>query len=86
MEDGLGLTTVTGLLVHVTTLSLDYLRVLALLVLGDLVGTTDAASVQPFAEIPSKRATYVCFLQVLPLQSVRPEITYDQFLPSSEIP
>ena len=42
VEDGLGLTTVTGLLAHVTTLSLDYLRVLALLVLGDLVGTIGA--------------------------------------------
>ena len=39
VEDGLSLTTVTGLLAHVTALSLDDLRVLALLVLGDLVGT-----------------------------------------------
>ena len=38
VEDGLGLTTVTGLLAHVTTLSLDDLRILALLVLRHLVG------------------------------------------------
>lgn len=39
VEDGLGLTTVTGLLAHVTALSLHDLRVLALLVLRYLVGT-----------------------------------------------
>ena len=37
VEDRLGLTTITGLLAHVTTLSLDDLRVLTLLVLSDLV-------------------------------------------------
>ena len=40
MEDGLGLTTVTGLLTVVTTLSLRGQRILALLVLGHLVGPT----------------------------------------------
>ena len=39
VEDGLGLTTVTGLLAHVTALSLHDLRILALLVLRYLVGT-----------------------------------------------
>ena len=38
VEDGLGLTTITGLLAVITTLSLGGERVLALLVLGDLVG------------------------------------------------
>ena len=37
MEDGLGLTTITGLLAVVTTLSLSRQRILALLVLGHLV-------------------------------------------------
>ena len=39
VEDGLRLTTVTGLLAIVTTLSLSRQRILALLVLGHLVGT-----------------------------------------------
>ena len=38
VEDGLGLTTVTGLLAVITTLSLSRQRVLALLVLRHLVG------------------------------------------------
>ena len=38
VEDGLSLTTVTGLLTVVTTLSLRGQRILALLVLGHLVG------------------------------------------------
>lgn len=37
MEDGLGLTTVTGLLAVITTLSLCKQRGLSCLVLGDLV-------------------------------------------------
>ena len=43
VEDGLSLTTITGLLSVVTTLSLREERVLALLVLGDLVGSVFAA-------------------------------------------
>lgn len=38
VEDGLGLTTITALLPVVTTLTLGSERVLALLVLGNLVG------------------------------------------------
>lgn len=44
MEDGLGLTTVTALLPVVTTLTLGGKRVLALLVLGNLVGGVLLAS------------------------------------------
>lgn len=57
LEDGLGLTTVTLLLPDVTTLTLSVLRRLTRLVLGHLVGTGSAGA-----------KTYVCFLQVLPLQ------------------
>lgn len=44
VEDGLGLTTVTALLPVVTTLTLGRKRVLALLVLGNLVGGVLLAS------------------------------------------
>lgn len=44
VEDGLGLTTVTALLPVVTTLTLGGKRVLALLVLGNLVGGVLLAS------------------------------------------
>jgi len=47
VEDGLGLTTVTGLLTVVTTLSLGGERVLALLVLGHLVRGVLLASLSP---------------------------------------
>ena len=41
MEDGLGLTTITGLFSVITTLSLSRQRILALLILGHLVGAIE---------------------------------------------
>ena len=48
VEDGLGLTTITGLLAVVTTLSLSRQRILTLLVLGNFVGAilTDILSLK----------------------------------------
>ena len=43
LEDGLGLTTITGLLTVVTTLTLDVQRSLTGLVLGNLVGSVLSA-------------------------------------------
>ena len=82
VEDGLGLTTVTGLLAVVTTLSLSRQRVLALLVLRHLVG----AYIQPHREYSfhasTTGGTYVCFLQVLPLQSIH-NITINTLSPQT---
>ena len=61
LEDGLGLTTVTLLLAHVTTLTLRKVGRLAGLVLGHLVGPVGVSR-------DDLEHTYVCFRQVLPLQ------------------
>lgn len=66
VEDGLGLTTVTALLAVVATLPLREDGVLALLVLGDLVGPVLWSAKNLFK---GQGGTNVCFLQALPLQS-----------------
>ena len=71
MENGLCLTTITGLLAVVTPLSLCEQGILALLVLGDLVGA-DSTRLDLLAPPIILETTYVCFLQALPLQSVIP--------------
>ena len=62
VEDGLSLTTVTGLLAHVTALSLDDLRVLALLVLRHLVRAEIRAYIQRItrAEVSEGRTCASC--------------------------
>ena len=50
VEDGLGLTTITGLLSVVTTLSLREEGILALLVLGHLMGTIFCRTMSEYSE------------------------------------
>jgi hypothetical protein len=71
MKDGFSLTTITRLLPIVAALSLCEQRVLALLVLRDLVRTMGDASrfYLAIAKLHKNEGTYVCFLQVFPLQS-----------------
>ena len=63
VEDGLGLTTVTRLLTVVTTLSLRSQRILALLVLGNLVGAGRSRS---FIRSHVGQCSDVRYLRVLP--------------------
>lgn len=64
LEHGLGLTTVTLLLAHVTALTLRVVGRLTRLVLGHLVRPT-TVSLLSHADLLD---TYVCFRHCLPLQ------------------
>ena len=87
VEDGLGLTTITGLFSVITTLSLSEEGSLSSLVLGDFVGTINIQvkwSRKACESMHTKWVfvgkTYVCFLHVFPLQSEDPNQQHISFI------